>query len=113
MLDIIVINICAVICGADNWLEVEEFDHAKREGLSRFLALPNGIPSHDTFGRVFSRLDPEQIGACFMNCVKSVAQLAQGQVMAMDGKTLRGSHNRAKAVQPCVWCAPGPLGTNW
>ena len=66
LLDIIVITICAVICGADNWVEVEEFGHAKPEWLSRFLRLPNGIPSHDTFGRVFSRLDPEQFGACFM-----------------------------------------------
>ena len=59
----IVITICAVICGADNWVEVEEFGHAKLEWLSRFLRLPNCIPSHDTFGRVFSRLDPEQFGA--------------------------------------------------
>ena len=71
LLDIIVITICAVICGADNWVEVEEeFGHAKLEWLSRFLRLPNGIPSHDTFGRVFSRLDPEQFGACFMDWVK-------------------------------------------
>ncbi len=58
--------------------------------------LPNGIPSHDTFGRVFSRLDPEQFGVCFMNWVKSVAELTQGQVVAVDGKTLRGSHNRGQ-----------------
>ena len=70
LLDIIVISICAVICEADNWVEVEEFGHAKLEWLSRFLRLPNGIPSHDTFGRVFSRLDPEQFGACFMDWVK-------------------------------------------
>ena len=90
LLDIIVITICAVICGADNWVEVEEFGHAKLEWLSRFLRLPNGIPSHDTFGRLFSRLDPEQFGACFMDWIKSIAELTQGQVVTVDGKTLTG-----------------------
>ncbi len=66
LLDIFVITIRAGICGADNWVEIEESGNAKREWLSRFLGLPNGIPSHDTFGRVFGRLDPEQFGACFM-----------------------------------------------
>ncbi len=72
LLDIIVITICGVICGADNWVEIEEFGNARLEWLSRFLRLPHGIPSHDTFGRVFSRLDPDQFGACFMNWVQSV-----------------------------------------
>ena len=96
LLDIIVITICAVICGANNWVEVEEFGHAKLEWLSRFLRLPNGIPSHDTFGRLFSRLDPEQFGACFMDWIKSIAELTQGQVVTVDGKTLRGCHDRAR-----------------
>ena len=78
--DIIVIT----ICGADNWVEVEEFGNAKGDWPSRFLGPPNGIPSHDTFGRVFSRLDPEQFGACFLNWVKSVVQLTRGQVAAVD-----------------------------
>ena len=96
LLDIIVITICAVICGADNWVEVEELGHAKLEWLSRFLRLPNGIPSHDTFGWLFSRLDPEQFGACFMDWIKSIAELTQGQVVTVDGKTLRGCHDRAR-----------------
>ena len=75
---------------------MEEFGHAKLEWLSRFLRLPNGIPSHDTFGRVFSRLDPEQFGACFMDWVKSIAELTQGQVVAVEGKTPRGCHDRAR-----------------
>ena len=87
VLDIIVITICAVIRGAANWVEIEEFGNAKREWLSRFLGLPNGIPSQDTFGRVSGRLDPEQFGACFMNWVKSIADLTQGQVVAVYGKT--------------------------
>ena len=95
LLDIIVITLCAVICGADNWVEIEEFGKAKRDWLAKFLKLPNGIPSHDTLGRVFGLLDPEQFGRCFINWVKSVSELAQGEVVAIDGKTLRGCHDRA------------------
>ena len=62
LLDIIVINLCAVVCGADNWVEIEEFGKTKGEWFPR---LPNGIPSHDTFGRVFGMLDPERFAACF------------------------------------------------
>jgi len=60
LLAIITIALCAVICGADTWVDVEEFGHAKRAWLETFLDLPNGIPPHETFGRVFARLDPEQ-----------------------------------------------------
>ena len=95
LLDIIVITLCAVICGADNWVEIEEFGKAKEDWFRRFLKLPNGIPSHDTFGRVFGPLDPEQFGACFMDWVRSVSGLTQGEVVAIDGKTLRGCHDRA------------------
>ena len=61
LLDIIIIAICAVICGADGWVDVEEFGTTKQAWLTTFLELPNGIPSHDTFGRVFARIDPEQV----------------------------------------------------
>ena len=67
LLAIITIALCAVICGADTWVDVEEFGYAKRGWLETFLDLPNGIPSHDTFGRVFARLDPEQFQACFLS----------------------------------------------
>ena len=67
LLDIIVITFCAVICGADNWVEIEEFGKARQEWFRRFLQLPNGIPSHDTFGRVFSLLDTEQFTACVVD----------------------------------------------
>ena len=89
------IALCAVLCGADNWVEIEEFGKAKREWFDRFLKLPNGIPSHDTFGRVFGMLDPEQFAACFSQWVASVSQLVQGEVVAIDGKTLRGCHDRS------------------
>ena len=98
--DIIVITLCAVICGADNWVEIEEFGKAKEEWFRTFLKLPNGIPSHDTFGRVFGLLDPEQFSACFMAWVRSVSELAQGEVVAIDGKTLRGCHDRANGRGP-------------
>ena len=113
LLDIIVITICGVICGADNWVEIEEFGNARLEWLSRFLRLPNGIPSHDTFGRVFSRLDPDQFGACFMNWARSVAELTQGEVVAIDGKTLRRCHDRGQGRAPLhlvsAWAAQNHL----
>lgn len=95
LLDIIAIAICGVICGADNWVDLELFGRSKEEWLKRFLALPNGIPSHDTFGRVFARLDPEKFAQCFTRWVEAVSQLTQGQVIAIDGKALRRSHDRA------------------
>jgi hypothetical protein len=72
LLAIITIALCAVICGADTWVDIEEFGYAKRAWLETFLDLPNGIPSHDTFGRVFARLDPEQFQACFLSWVQAI-----------------------------------------
>ncbi len=95
LLDIVVIAICAVICGADTWVEVADFGRAKQTWLARFLKLPNGIPSHDTFGRVFARLDPEQFQASFLSWTATVSELTQGQVIAIDGKRLRRSHDKA------------------
>jgi predicted transposase YbfD/YdcC len=95
LLDILVIAICAVICGADNWEEVQLFGEAKEKWFKTFLELPNGIPSHDTFWRVFARLDPQQFQESFVNWISSVAEVTRGQVIAIDGKTLRRSHDRA------------------
>ena len=94
LLDIVVIAICAVICGADTWVEVESFGRAKQHWLAAFLELPNGIPSHDTFGRVFGALDPDQFRTCFLNWITAVSEITQGQVIAIDGKTLRRSHDK-------------------
>jgi predicted transposase YbfD/YdcC len=95
LLDIVAVALCAVICGADSWVEVEAFGRAKLPWLRTFLALPNGIPSHDTFGRVFAALDPAAFERCFLAWVRDVAAASDGEVVAIDGKTLRRSHDRA------------------
>ena len=94
LLDILTIALCAVICGADDWVEVETFGQARVEWLRTFLELPGGIPSHDTFGRVFARLDPEEFRRCFVTWVRAVVGEPGQQVVAVDGKTLRRSHDR-------------------
>lgn len=106
--DILFITLCAVLCGADSWTEVEEFGDAKLDWLRGFLKLPNGIPSHDTFGRVFSRLDPEQLERCFQKWMAALAEVSGGRLVALDGKTLRRSFDTAnhKAALHMVsaWC---------
>jgi predicted transposase YbfD/YdcC len=94
LLDIVVLAICGVICGADDWVSIQEFGEAKLEWVQGFLELPNGIPSHDTFGRVFGLLDPDQFQTCFTNWILSVSEVSKGQVIAIDGKTLRRSQDR-------------------
>jgi predicted transposase YbfD/YdcC len=94
LLAIITIALCAVICGADTWVDVEEFGKAKRAWFETFLDLPNGIPSHDTFGRVFARLDPERFQACFLSWVRAINTVLPTQQIAIDGKTARRSHDR-------------------
>jgi predicted transposase YbfD/YdcC len=94
LLDILVIAICAAVSGADGWEDVELFGEAKEEWLRGFLELPRGIPSHDTFRRVFAAVDATAFESCFMRWIQSVEGLTQGQVVAVDGKTLRRSHDR-------------------
>lgn len=96
LIDIVAIAICAVICGADTWVDIESYGNEKQDWLSGFLALPNGIPSHDTFARVFARLKPEQMQQCFLSWVNSVSALIQGEVIAIDGKTLRHSYDNSQ-----------------
>jgi len=93
--DILVISICAVICSADDWVAIEQFGKAKKQWFRGFLRLPNGIPSHDTFGRVFAALDQKAFASCFTSWIQSVANITDGEVVAIDGKTLRRSFDRA------------------
>jgi predicted transposase YbfD/YdcC len=95
LIDILTISICAVIGGADTWVGIESYGKAKFEWLKKFLELPNGIPSHDTFARVFAQLDPEQFQECFLNWIKSISQKIDGQIVAVDGKKLRRSYDKA------------------
>jgi predicted transposase YbfD/YdcC len=92
--DIIILAICGVICGAEGWVEIEEFGKAKQAWFTELLQLPNGIPSHDTFGRVFALMDPKQFEASFLHWVQGISTAVPG-VIAIDGKTLRRSHEHA------------------
>lgn len=94
LLDIIIIAVCGVICGADSWVEIEQFGRAKEGWLKQFLELPHGIPSHDTFGRVFGLLDSAAFQERFRRWVEAVFRKTRGQVIAIDGKTVRRSRDR-------------------
>src|SRR6202451_3926122 len=94
--DIIAITIFAVFSGADGWPDVEEYGCCKQEWLESFLELPFGIPSHDTFARVFALLDPLAFQEGFRNWVQSLVETTEGRVVAIDGKTLRHSFDKAK-----------------
>jgi predicted transposase YbfD/YdcC len=94
LIDIIVITLCAVLAGADDWTEIADFGQAKEQWFRTFLGLPNGIPSHDTFGRVFSKICPDEFQKCFLNWVRDAFQNIAPQVIAIDGKTLRHSYDR-------------------
>ena len=96
LLDILAIAVCAVIGGADDWVAIETFAQAKHDWFARFLTLPNGIPSHDTFGRVFARLDPTRLAEGFQSWMAAVCQRLGLRQVALDGKTLRRSHDRGK-----------------
>jgi predicted transposase YbfD/YdcC len=95
LLSIITIALCAVICGAETWDDIAGFGEAKIDWLVSFLDLPNGIPAHDTFNRVFAALNPKQFQTCFVKWMEAVATILPTQVIALDGKTVRGSHDRA------------------
>ena len=90
------ISICALLCGTDTFVDFERFGNAKLEWLSTFLNVKNGIPSHDTFGRVFALMDPRRFSECFTNWTLGLRKSFAAEIVAIDGKTLRRSHNRAK-----------------
>jgi len=99
-LDILFIATCAVIAGADSWPQIEAFGKRRRTWLKRFLALPNGIPSHDTFRRLFAALDPQAFQACVRQWLLALSGALGLEQIAIDGKTLRGSSNAASELGP-------------
>ena len=109
LLDILVIALCTLLTGGEGFQDMELFGKSKRAWLQTFLALPHGIPSHDTFGRVFARLNPERFQRCFLSWTQTVAQLTQGALISLDGKTVKASFDRATAASPLhmlsAWCS--------
>lgn len=109
LIDIVIITICATICGADNWEAIAEYGRTKEAWLKTFLALPHGIPSADTFIRVFARLKPEALQRCFIGWMKAVHQVTEGELLNVDGKTLRGAkeagNSRSFIHMVSVWSA--------
>ena len=95
LIDIITIAICAVIGNADSFEHIAEFGRAKHEWFKGFLELPHGIPSADTFERVFARIDPVEFKTCFLEWIRAISQLTKGEIIAVDGKTLRRSHDKS------------------
>lgn len=95
LIDIITIAICAVICGADTFAHIAEFGKAKYEWFEQFLELPHRIPSADTFERVFARIDPDEFKDSFIKWVQAIYELTKGQIVSVDGKTLRRSHDKS------------------
>jgi predicted transposase YbfD/YdcC len=102
LIDIITLTLCAVIGGAETWEEIEIYGNCQYKWFKKFLVLPNGIPSHDTFNRVFARLDPEQLQKCFLAWVQSISSLVEGEIVAIDGKTLRHSYDKNKNKKAIV-----------
>ncbi len=100
LIDIVAIAICGMLCGADNWVAMEQYGKAKEEWLKQFLELANGIPSHDTISRVFARLDPKEFEQCFRDWVKTISELIPGEIISIDGKTVKHSGSKTKNQKP-------------
>ena len=94
LVDIVTMALCAVLAGADDWVEIAAYARARESWFKGFLQLEGGIPSHDTFGRVFALLDPEAFGNCYVDWVRALVKIPD-EVVAVDGKTLRRSHDRS------------------
>jgi predicted transposase YbfD/YdcC len=105
--DIVFITIAAVICGAGDWYEIEDYGQDNEQWLRQFLELPEGLPSHDTYNRVFSLFDPKALQSCFIGWVQSIACISEGQIVSIDGKQMRSSGEQgSKAIIHMVsaWC---------
>ncbi len=102
LIDVITIALCAVICGADTWEEIEEFGHAKAEWFETFLELPHDIPAHDTFARIFASMDPKEFQQAFLRWVEAIQAATKG-IIAIDGKTLRRSYDKSPIHMVSAW----------
>jgi predicted transposase YbfD/YdcC len=111
--DILAIAICGVICGADGWVQIAKFGRCKQEWFQTFLELPNGIPSHDTFGRVFAALNPQAFEECFIQWIAALTTASQGRLVAIDGKTIRRSldaaNDKAAIHMVSAWCGANQM----
>ena len=107
-IDILVIAVCAIICGADTWAEMQEFGEEKEDWFRSFLELPNGIPSHDTFYRTFCMLNPDKFQECFTRWVKSAYPEAldmpdgDTEIIPIDGKAIKGSRGKGKGKKAVI-----------
>src|SRR6266496_3389018 len=99
LIDIVFLTLCAVLCGMDDWESIEEWGNEKEDWLRGHVELKNGIPSHDTIGRVFAALDSKVFQACFIRWMGTLCPSLAGEIVAMDGKTMRGSHDRFHGKQ--------------
>jgi len=95
LINIVTIALCAVICGADDFVAIERFGNTKRDWLARFLDLGEGIPSHDRFNAILAAIRPEEFEACLLSWIQALHEITAGQVVAIDGKTLRRSYDKA------------------
>jgi predicted transposase YbfD/YdcC len=113
LIDIITISICAVVCGADGWIDIEMYGIARKKWLGKFLELPNGIPSHDTFARVFSQINPDAFNKSFLSWVKGISKITAGEIIAFDGKQSRNSgdekNDRGVINTVSAWAASNRL----
>lgn len=111
--DMLFVTICAVLSGADGWTEVELFGETKLDWLRRFVPLANGVPSHDTFGRVFARLNPVELERCYLQWMSALAEATEGRLIAIDGKTIRRSFDKAGGKTAIhmvsAWCEANHL----
>src|SRR5215475_5949279 len=109
LLDILVIAVCTLLTGGEGFQDMELFGKSQQAWLQTFLALPHGIPSHDTFGRVCARLNPQRFRECFLSWTQAVAPFTQDTLISLEGKTVKASFHRATASSPLhmlsAWCS--------